>query len=53
MCQVFEVSRSGYYEWLTRPESAHREADRHLGERVKRAFEKGRGSDGTRRIQQE
>lgn len=53
MCQVFEVSRSGYYEWLTRPESAHRETDRHLGERVKRAFEKGRGSYGTRRIQQE
>lgn len=53
MCPVFEVSRSGYYEWLARPESAHRESDRHLAELVKRAFEKGRGSYRTRRIQQE
>jgi putative transposase len=49
---VFEVSRSGFYEWLKRPESARRQADRRLEPEVKQAFEAGRQNDGTRRIKQ-
>lgn len=52
MCQVFGVSRSGFYEWARRPESAHRQADRQVGVAVKQAFEDSRQNYGTRRIQQ-
>ena len=30
LCSALGVSRSGYYEWLGRPESHRTEADRHL-----------------------
>jgi putative transposase len=52
MCRVFGVSRSGFHEWMTRPESARRQADRHLQTAVKQAFEASRQNYGTRRIQQ-
>lgn len=51
MCRVFEVSRSGFYEWLSRPESARKQADRQLTEGIKQAFEDSRQTYGTRRIQ--
>jgi len=51
MCRVFEVSRSGFYEWASRPESAHRQADRQLAGEIKQAFEASRQTYGTRRIQ--
>ena len=51
MCWVFEVSRSGFYEWLSRPESARKQADRQLTEGIKPAFEDSRQTYGTRRIQ--
>ena len=50
MCKVFGVSRSGFYEWASRPDSAHRQADRRLSEQVKIAFVDSRATDGTRRI---
>jgi putative transposase len=52
MCRVFEVSRSGFYEWLSRPESARKQADRQLEAEIKQAFENSRENYGTRRIQQ-
>ena len=34
MCQQLGVSRSGYYAWKERPESARHKADRALAEEV-------------------
>jgi transposase InsO family protein len=51
MCEVLDVSRSGYYEWLDRPASAHHQEDRQLREQIACHFEQGRGTYGTRRIQ--
>ena len=50
MCRVLEVSRSGYYESLRRPPSAHSIEDDKLRRQVKKAFETGRKNYGTRRI---
>ena len=50
MCQLLEVSRSGYYEWLSRPPRAQVEADQHVETQVKHYFAQGRGTYGTRRI---
>ncbi len=50
MCRVFKVSRSGFYEWANRPESARSQADRRLAGEVKQAFEGSRQTYGTRRI---
>ncbi len=51
MCRIFEVSRSGFHEWLSRPESARKQADRQLTEDLKQVFEGSRQTYGTRRIQ--
>lgn len=53
MCRVLQVSRSGYYESLKRPPSAHCIEDDNLRSQVKAAFEKGRKNYGTRRIKDE
>lgn len=50
MCRLLEVSRSGYYEWLSRPPRASGEADQQVQEKVQRYFAQGRGTYGTRRI---
>jgi putative transposase len=50
MCRLLEVSRSGYYEWLSRPPRAPREAGQKVQEKVQRYFAQGRGTYGTRRI---
>lgn len=50
MCRVFDVSRSGFYEWVSRPESARKQADRQLTEDLKQIFEDSRQTYGTRRI---
>lgn len=50
MCRVLQVSRSGYYESLSRPPSAHCIEDDNLRPQIKAAFEKGRKNYGTRRI---
>lgn len=42
LCQVMAVSPSAYYDWLRRPESAHRLEDRRLGEQVKKLHENSR-----------
>ena len=50
MCRALQVSRSGYYEYLHRPPSAHSIEDDRLRPQIKAAFEKGRKNYGTRRI---
>jgi putative transposase len=50
MCQLLEVSRSGYYEWLSRPPRAQVEAAQHVEAKIQYYFAQGRGTYGTRRI---
>ncbi|HHY31300.1 MAG TPA: IS3 family transposase, partial [Syntrophaceticus sp.] len=49
-CELYMVSRSGYYKWLRRPEK--REVDV-LGQKIKRIFQKSRKTYGTRRIKKQ
>jgi len=51
MCAVLGVSRSGYYEWLDRPESARCQEEKRLGEKVMEIHTGSRETYGTRRIQ--
>jgi putative transposase len=50
MCQLLEVSRSGYYEWLSRPPRAQADADQEVRDKIRRYFAQGRGTYGTRRL---
>jgi putative transposase len=50
MCQLLEVSRSGYYEWLSRPPRAQAHADQEVQDKIPRYFAQGRGTYGTRRL---
>jgi putative transposase len=49
-CRTLRVSRSGFYAWRARPESAHSIEDRKLGVRVKAFFDESRGRYGSPRI---
>jgi len=53
MCRVLQVSRSGYYESLGRPPSAHCLEDEAIRPLVKTTFKHGRKNYGTRRIKEE
>jgi transposase InsO family protein len=48
--RTLEVSRSGYYEWLSRPPRAQAEVDQQMEAKVQHYFAQGRGTYGTRRI---
>jgi putative transposase len=49
--RMLEVSRSGYYEWLSRPPSSARaDADHQVQTKVQHYCAQGRGTYGTRRI---
>src|SRR5262245_27597005 len=50
MCRVLEVSRSGYYEWRSRPLRVQTEVDQPVYATVQHYFAQGRGTYGTRRI---
>jgi transposase InsO family protein len=50
MCDVFAVSRSGYYAWRTRPESPRKCHDRRLLTLIKTSFKQSRETYGYRRI---
>lgn len=50
MCHVFEVSKSGFYEWINRPVSQRQLEDQQLLALIKPYFEEGRGTYGTRTI---
>ena len=50
MCQLLEVSRSGYYEWLHRPPSPRAAVDQQWQSKIEGYFAQGRGTYGTRRL---
>lgn len=50
MCRVLEVSRSGYYAWLTREKSERRRQDEVLIERIEQIHRDSRGTYGAPRI---
>jgi putative transposase len=50
LCRLLVVSRSGYYEWRSRPPDAQAEAEQTLQDKITRYFAQGRGTYGTRRI---
>jgi putative transposase len=49
-CRVLEVSRSGYYAWIDRPESAYVKRREELVIKIKTAAMEGRGVYGSPRI---
>lgn len=50
MCRVLEVSRSGYYRWWRQREKKRETRDKALLEKIKTAYERGRGTYGSPRI---
>ena len=50
LCRTLGVSKSGYYAWRKRPESARRREDRRLLFWIRATFKKSRGSYGARRL---
>jgi putative transposase len=53
MCHVMDVSRSGFYDWLKRPESLRKQEDRSLGKQVIISHKQSHGTYGTRRIKKD
>ena len=49
-CQVLEVSRSGYYDWLNRPQSERDKRREALAAKIRTAAVEGRGVYGSPRI---
>ena len=50
MCRVLEISRSGYYAWLSRPESEREREDRRLLTMIKAIHRESRGTYGCPRV---
>lgn len=50
-CNIFNVSKSGYYKWLTRPLSSRKKDNIRLWEKIKTHWEDSRESYGKLRIQ--
>jgi putative transposase len=53
MCRVLEVSTSGYYAWLKRPESARAGRDAELSERIVEIHDESRRTYGMPRVHAE
>jgi len=53
MCDVLNVSRSGYYAWKDRPPSERAVANAQLVVEIKAAYAVGRGNYGSPRVQRE
>lgn len=51
LCRVLGVSPSGFYAWLQRPPSAHRQADIALGDRIEALHRQSRSNYGRPRLQ--
>ncbi|GAX91121.1 transposase [Effusibacillus lacus] len=52
MCEVFGVSRSGYYAWLKRPKSERKNRKERLAKRIKQIFLESRRLYGSPKITQ-
>ena len=50
MCRVFGVSRSGYYAWVTRPESRRSQANRQLVSQIRMVHTRSRQLYGSPRV---
>lgn len=50
MCEVLDVSPSGYYAWCERDISPRQQADARLGDEVERVFIKSRRTYGSHRV---
>ena len=50
MCRLLGVSRSGYYDWLTREPSARAVRDAELTEKIRAAHSESRGTYGSPRV---
>lgn len=50
MCRVLGVSRSGYYDWLTRPASARKVENIKFAEEIKEIYEREKQCPGSPRI---
>jgi putative transposase len=53
MCRVLEVSKSGYYDWLDRPESRRGKRHRYLLTKIRQAYIESRKIYGAPRIHAE
>jgi transposase InsO family protein len=53
MCEQLEVSRSGFYAWAERPESARQQQDQQLAQQVEKAHRDSRGIYGSPRVHAE
>jgi transposase InsO family protein len=53
MCNVLQVSRSGYYTWLKRPESNRNRENRKLVEQIRDIYEQSRRTYGSPRVHAE
>jgi putative transposase len=52
LCRVLELSRSGYYAWLSRPESSRKRQTEALALEIKKIHEESRGTYGLPRIKE-
>jgi putative transposase len=52
-CRVLNVSRSGYYEWLTRLDSPRSQENELLLKHIRRIHEESRGTYGSPRVHAE
>lgn len=53
MCEVLEVSTSGYYDWLERPESNRQVSNRALTEKIKRLHRQSNEIYGSPKIHED
>jgi putative transposase len=50
LCEMLDVSRSGYYAWTTRPEAPRARADAEVVVAIRAAHKAGRGNYGSPRV---
>jgi transposase InsO family protein len=53
MCEQLGVSRSGFYAWRERPESARQQQEQQLAEEVAQVYQESRGTYGSPRVHAE